>query len=211
MKCDCWPSLFPHEKERKCEWVCVCVYCQGWEATQRISASILSLYPIHFLSLLLLPRSHCPDSPVSAPLSLSSFSVHLASHTLAALLSHPTFSHLLTFFIYPSPFLLSARSPSPDHSSAPISALIHSIPSLTPIYSTTLPPLPIIRLFSPIFFLSLRGPLGFRALSLPSLWFRRIGLSFYERIWNKMCFWALHFFPLIWLHPSHSLSLFQPL
>lgn len=93
------------------------------------------------------------------------------SHTHCLPLSHPTFSHLLTFFyIFRSPFFLSAHSPSSGCSSAPITPLKHSISSLLPICSTTLQPFPIICVFFPIFFLFLRGPFGFQsALSAISL------------------------------------------
>lgn len=187
---------------RRRQSVNVCVAFQPCQHTQSISLP-LSLHPIHFLSLLLLPRSYCPDPPVATPpLSILLFFLHPfgLSHTRCSSLFP---SHILKFansFYFLLPFFspLSSHSPNPCHFLSPFPS------SCTLISFSHLQPLPIICLFFPVFLFKRSS--GFQSACLPSLWFGSIRLSFYERIWNKMCFWALHFFPLIWLHLSLSLS-----
>lgn len=130
--------------------MCVCVYLL--RGNSKYICLYLSLHPIILLSPVVLVLLY----PLLFPPSVS------YNHCLYP--SHPMFSHLLTYFTFPSSVFLLVHLPS--H----ISPLKPSIPSPTPIYSPTLQPHPIICLSFPItFFLFLSGPLGFRALCLPTL------------------------------------------
>lgn len=62
VKCDCWPSLFPSDREKV--WMSVTMHCQDLKATQSISLS--PLIPLFSVQTLVLP-------------SFSSLCNHLAS------------------------------------------------------------------------------------------------------------------------------------
>lgn len=185
--------------------------CSLWRRGHEARLLIFSLPPwesgnVHVLTegrlkvyqpLFIPPSYLCPGASVSTRLFL-----HL-SPTITACIHLFIYSHILAplplFCFHLGPLTQSYFS---SHTLDPIS---HAHPQCNPmpLYLSLLP-----NHFFPSF---LRGPLAFRAFSLPALWFRYIRLIFErERETGTRCVLELCiFFPLIWRNRFVSFSFNQ--